>query len=275
MSSAVVPDYPPRTPPGAKDLPYDDGEPMETYRHFNQMSVLIESLRYGWHARRDFFVAGNMFMYFSETQARRNDFRGPDVFVVLDTTSEDRLSWVVWEEDGKTPSVVIELLSESTAAIDRGKKKEIYARQLRVPYYYLFHPITFEFEGFELDAASRSYRPLPPLPNGDLPCPVLGLSLGMRLSTYRNATITWLRWIDAEGKVLATGEEMAEAAVSAAEAEKEKAEAEREKAEAAQREADAAQRQAEAALREAQAEKEKAAALAAELEEYRKRFGPV
>lgn len=259
MSSIPISEALPRIPPGAKDLPYDDGEPMETFRHYNQMSVLIQSLRYGWRERSDFFVGGNMFMYFSETQVRKNDFRGPDVFVVLDTTNEDRLSWVVWAEDGKTPAVVIELLSDSTAAIDRGRKKEIYARQLHVPFYYLFHPLTFEFEGFELDHNDRRYKPLSPLPNGDLPCPVLGLSLGMRESTYLGVTTRWLRWIDDQGAPLPTGEDLARTA--------------QREVEAAQREAEAAQREAESAHREAEAEKEKAAALSAQIEEYRRRFG--
>lgn len=260
MSFAVGTEGAPRIPPGAKDLPYDDGEPMETSRHFNQMALLILSLRYGWKDRRDFFVGGNMFMYFSETQVRKNDFRGPDCFVVLDTTPEDRLSWVVWEEDGKTPAVVIELLSDTTAAIDRGKKKEIYARQLHVPYYYLFHPLTLEFEGFELDMTNRSYRPLAPTENGDLPCPVLGLSLGIREGVFASFRESWLRWIDASGNCLPTGEELAEAAQA--------------KAEAAQIKADAAQREAleERNLREL--EKARADSLAQKLAEFEKRLGP-
>ena len=40
-----------------------------------------------------------MFLYFSKTQAKNNDFRGPDVFVVMNTSRRERKSWVVWEED--------------------------------------------------------------------------------------------------------------------------------------------------------------------------------
>jgi len=34
-----------------------------------------------------------MFVYFSETQAKRNDFRSSDVFVVMDTERRERKSW--------------------------------------------------------------------------------------------------------------------------------------------------------------------------------------
>ncbi|WP_437604602.1 hypothetical protein WMF20_25545 [Sorangium sp. So ce834] len=33
--------------------------------------------------REDVYVSGNVAIYFSELQAKKNDFRGPDVFVVL------------------------------------------------------------------------------------------------------------------------------------------------------------------------------------------------
>ncbi len=83
-----------------------------------------------------------MFVYFSELQAKKNDFRGPDVFVVLDTVRRERKSWVVWGENGRTPDVVIELLSPSTEAVDRGEKMRVYSKLLRVTHYYLFDPMS-------------------------------------------------------------------------------------------------------------------------------------
>src|SRR5262245_34654149 len=103
-------------PPGEDDLPYDDGEPMDSERHLEQLSLLVEQLKLLWKDRDDVYVGGNMAIYFSELQAKKNDFRGPDVFVVLDTVKRERKSWVVWQEGGRTPDVVIELLSASTEA---------------------------------------------------------------------------------------------------------------------------------------------------------------
>jgi hypothetical protein len=109
-----------RALPGQDELPSSDGEPMETGFHDAQGALLKDTLIDAWDARRDFFVGGNMFVYFSERQIRANDFRGPDVFVVLDCERKGRKSWVAWEEGGKLPDVVIEVTSESTAHVDRG-----------------------------------------------------------------------------------------------------------------------------------------------------------
>lgn len=52
--------------------------------------------------------------------------------MVLGTENRPRRSWTVWHEDGKYPNLIVELLSDSTAAIDRGLKKQIYQDIWRV-----------------------------------------------------------------------------------------------------------------------------------------------
>ena len=146
-------------PPRGEDLPWETDEPMDSKQHGDQMFLLVDTLDLAWKDRQDYYAAGNMAIFYSETQAKKNDFKGPDVFVVLGTEKKERESWVVWEEDGKTPDVVVEILSETTAKVDRGEKKRIYASLLKVSYYYLFDPSTAELEGFELDPRSLSFRP--------------------------------------------------------------------------------------------------------------------
>jgi Uma2 family endonuclease len=199
--------YPPEPPPGEDELPCSDGEPMDTERHGKQQVLLTSSLERAWDDRSDFYVGGNMFVYYSELQRKQNDFRGPDVFVVLDTIRRERKSWIVWAENGRMPDVVIELLSPTTEHVDRGEKMRIYAQLLRVSFYYLFDPFTGVLEGYELDHSARAYVGLAPLPNGDFPCPVLGLRLGVRSGRYEGIETEWLRWLDAEGRPLPTDEE--------------------------------------------------------------------
>ena len=215
--------------PGADELPSDDGEPMETARHRQQMTVLIESLEHAWAERDDFYVGGNMFLYFSETQTKKNDFRGPDVFVVLNTSRRERKSWVVWEEGGQAPDVVIELLSESTEQIDRGEKMRVYARALRVAEYFLFDPFSAVLEGYELDSISAAYVRKQPNANGHLTCKRLGLHLGVRPTTLWGVTAPWLRWFDRSAHILPMPSEDAaqQKALANAEAERANAEAER------------------------------------------------
>jgi len=118
-------------PPPQMELPWEDGVPMETQRHKWQLDLLMDGLL-GWlAAREDGYVGGNMFVYYSLAQVRNQDFKGADFFVALG----ERRCWVSWEE-GKTPDVVIELLSEGTAAADKGEKKRIYQGQMHVPEYF-------------------------------------------------------------------------------------------------------------------------------------------
>jgi Uma2 family endonuclease len=202
----------PVAPPGEYELPCDDGEPMESNRHRQQMTLLIQTLKRAWAGRHDYFVGGNMFVYFSELQVKHNDFRGPDVFVVLDTTDRDRRSWVAWGENGKLPDVVIELLSNRTRHIDRGEKMRIYSRLWRTSQYFLYDPFSHELEGYHLDSDSSDYVPIQADERGLLPCRRLGLALGLHEGGFEGVGGTWLRWFTEAGELVATSEEAADAA---------------------------------------------------------------
>lgn len=223
-------------PPSVDQLVCDDGEPMETARHRQQMTVLIESLEHAWAGREDFYVGGNMFLYFSETQTRKNDFRGPDVFVVMNTTRRERRAWVVWEEGGQTPDVVIELLSESTEHVDRGDKMRIYARALRVAEYFLFDPFGAKLEGYTLDSLRAEYVEKAPDAQGRLECQRLGLWLGVVPGVLWGVDAPWLRWLDERGQALPLPSETAKRQAARAEAEAARAEAEAARAERLERE---------------------------------------
>jgi Uma2 family endonuclease len=246
----------PTRPPSSDELVCDDGEPMESARHRQQMTVLIESLELAWQDRDDFYVGGNMFLYFSETQARNNDFRGPDVFVALGTTRRERRAWVVWEEDGQVPDVIIELLSEKTEQVDRGVKMEVYAR-LGVGEYFLFDPFSEVLEGYELDVLRRRYVPKDADEGGRFRCERLGLLLGTQRSVLWAVEAPWLRWFEQCGSLLPMPSE--------------RANAEAERANAASERANAEAERANAEAERANAEAERAKRLAAELAELKRR----
>ncbi len=247
-----------KPPPTVDELVTDDGEPMESNRHRLQMNLLIDSLDLHWAERPDVFVGGNMFLYFSATQAKKNDFRGPDVFVVLDTERRDRKAWVVWEEEGKLPDVIIELLSESTAEQDRGKKKRIYEKVLKIPHYVLFDPFSAELEAYQIDPQLAEYHRVPPGADGRIPVPRLGLELGVWPGEHRGIEASWLRWYDADGRLIPTAEERA-------------AEASERAAEASERAAEASERAAEAERR-SEAERTARERLERELDSLRQRL---
>jgi len=108
-------------PPG--DL-YSDEPPVESELHLRQIILLLKCLEWLWRDRNDFYAAGNLTIYYSPNQLKSEFFRGPDFFVVLDTERKTRKSWVVWEEDGKYPNVIVEIMSPSTAETDKYFKKK-------------------------------------------------------------------------------------------------------------------------------------------------------
>lgn len=206
--STGVLDWEPPMPP--TDLIFDDGEFLETNRHRLAMNVLIRSMLIALADRDDYFAGGNMFIYYSSAQARNRDFRGPDFFVVLGVDgTADRLGWVVWEENGRYPDVIVELMSPSTAQVDMGVKKDIYEQTFRTPDYFvfdLFDPNSLR--GWRLDL-SQGYQPLVPNQQGWLWCQQLGLWLGTWSGMIERVNAIWLRFYDQVGHLVALPEEVA------------------------------------------------------------------
>ena len=84
--------------PDGRKLLSDEPE-MESSLHYMQLLLLVTSLEWVWRDRDDFFIGANLTIYFSRQQLKHRDFRGPDFFLVKNTTGEPRSSWVVWEEE--------------------------------------------------------------------------------------------------------------------------------------------------------------------------------
>jgi Uma2 family endonuclease len=229
----IIPDFP------TIDLPTEDGIPLESAWHRSQINLFIEVVKHRWRERQDFFTGGNMFIYYSLQQARNRDYRGPDFFVVKDIDgSYPRQKWVVWEEDGRYPDVIIELMSPSTAQEDLGSKKELYERTFRTSDYFCYDPDAKKLMGWHL--VDQSYEPLLPDKNGRLWSTQLEAQLGLWEGAYLQEQAVWLRLFDEEGQLIPTEAEAAQQQVEIerqrAEAEYQRAETERQRAETAEAE---------------------------------------
>jgi Uma2 family endonuclease len=214
------------------DLPTEDDEKMESAWHRAAMNLLIEALTHYWRGRTDFYVGGNMFLYFMLEQVAKTQYRGPHFFVVLDVDgTRERKAWYTWAEGGRYPDLIVELLSESTASADLTTKKDLYEQVFRTPDYICYNPASQELVWWTMVA--DQYEPLAPNANGWLWSRQLGLWVGLWTGQYLNLSGVWPRFYDTEGSRVLT---RAEAAELEAETERERAEEERERAQRAEAE---------------------------------------
>ena len=249
-----------------------DEPPLETERHLQQIFLLLACLKWWWRERPnspqrdDFYAAGNLSIYYSPRQKRSEDFRGPDFFVVLGTEYKERKSWVVWEEGGKYPNVIVEMLSETTAKVDRGEKKEIYQDVFRTPEYFWFDPYSMELKGWVLK--NGEYGEIEPNQQGWL--------WSKQLELYVGKVGEKLRFLTATGELVPTPSEAAIAKETEVVAAKQEAYTERQRAQEEHQQAEAERQRAEQQTQWAQEERQRAEAerqraeeIAAELENLR------
>ncbi len=236
---------------------YSDEPPVETELHLRQIIILLNCLEWLWRERNDFYAAGNLTIYYSPRQKKSQDFRGPDFFVVLDTEKKTRKSWVVWEEDGKYPNVIIEILSPNTADVDKGFKKKLYQNTFRTPDYFWFDPYSLELAGFHL--VDGKYQSIPENESGYLWSEQLGLYLGI----YNKQ----LRFFTSSGELVPTPEEVAESERQEKELALQQLALERQEKESAIQEKEVAIHEKESAIHEKELAITQAERLAAKLRE--------
>jgi Uma2 family endonuclease len=243
---------------------------MESDWHVVSITLLDELVRNHLGTPQNYFCGGNMFIYYSVEQAeeieqyveaetikRKPRFKGPDFFLVRDVDgTKPRDSWVVWQEDGRYPDLVVEFISSSTRQKDVERNVGFYAQVFRVPEYFWFDRRSGELVGYRM--VGRDYVRIEPDARGWLWSEVLGAYLGVWRGEYRGRVWSWLRLWDSAGELVLTREER-EARERAA----------REQAEARAEQAEARAEQAEARAAQERAERER---LQAELEQLLERL---
>ncbi|MFM6835307.1 MAG: Uma2 family endonuclease [Dolichospermum sp.] len=137
-------------------------------------------------------------------------------------------------------AVIIELLSNNTAKIDRNLKKALYETRFRTPEYFWFSPETLEFTGLKL--VVNQYQQIIPNEQGLLWSKVLNLYLGV--------TNNQLRYFTATGELVPTPQETATKIQQEALQAKQEAQISQQKALQAKQEAQISQQKALQAERE-------------------------
>lgn len=213
---------PPReTLPTMFDLPYEEiGEPASPDEfHALQAMLLSETFQPTTVAPDQFMTAMDLYLYYDWKNTLW--YKRPDWFAVvgvprLHPQSGFRYSYVTWEE-GVPPLIVVELLSDGTEKEDLGLtvrdadgppvKWDVYERILGIPYYAVFSRDTDELRFFVLK--NGKYIEVKDH-DGRLWIPEAGLFLGLWRGDYKWHDREWLRWCDADGNWIPTGEERAE-----------------------------------------------------------------
>lgn len=233
---------------------------MESPWHRAAIDLLIAVVSWFWRERSDFYVGGNMFLYYFRRPRRKPLVRGPDFFYVKGVERfVKRDKWVYWDE-GKYPHVVVELLSPSTAKVDRTTKKDIY-EALEIDEYLLYDPATRVCEGWRLNI-DKKYETIAPNELGQLWCASMGMWFGNWAGAYRDEQANWPRFYDASGSLI----------LHQAEAEQLRAEAEQKRVDAEKKRADAEKKRADAEKKRANAQKKRADNLERELTLLRERL---
>ena len=240
--------------PDATQLESDEPE-MESSQHYMQLMLLVICLEWLWRNSNDYFIGASLSIYYSRQQLKNREFRGPDFFLVKQTQKRPRKSWVVWEENGQYPNLIIELLSDSTARVDRNLKKKLYQDNFRTPEYFWFDPETLEFMGFRLK--NNQYE--------EIQLNNQGWRWSQELELYLGVDENQLRYFTANGERVPTPQEAAiqeqlvarQAQLQAQQAESQVQQAES-RAQQAQLQAQQAQLQAQQERELAQQERERA-----------------
>jgi Uma2 family endonuclease len=212
----------------AVDLPFElvveDGIPMDHFLDSVQLSLFrsVIGQLMDERGRNDYCIGGNNFVYYSPEQAwdvyeGRPYYRGPDLFFVDHVPQRPRKAWVSWEEGGRLPDLIVELLSPSTETVDRGVKMDLHARVFGTSEYYLYDFDTAVLESYRL--SGTAYRPVRPDRNGRFRSDVLGLDLGIWQGVVDNWDASWIRPFFPDGRLAPTRAEAERRRADEAEAE--------------------------------------------------------
>lgn len=205
--------------PDASQLITEDDTPVDNFASEKQQRLLTSSLFSSLKERQPFIAAANVGIYYTDHQPPIV----PDVFVSFgvqvakDWWEKQNRCYLLWKF-GKPPEIAIELVSNKIGK-ELTDKLTIY-EHMRVSYYAVYDPKqrlseqtlrVFELRGMQYGELSQPW--------------MQHVNLGLTLweGDFEGSQNQWLRWQDANGDLLLTGDEQAEQ-------ERERAEQERDRA---------------------------------------------
>jgi Uma2 family endonuclease len=205
-------------------LPESDGTFVKNFQEHPQSLLLTSSIcpvLDALHPDGRYAIGQDCGIYWRWTDPPERGAEAPDWFYVPNVSpllnGERRRSYVMWKEI-IAPLIAIEFVSgdgseerdtTSPFAGDEAKagKYWVYEQAIRVPFYAIYEVDKASVEVYEL--LTNHYEKCVPNERGRYAIPPLGVELGIWQGEYMNQQLPWLRWWDATGRLLPTGEERA------------------------------------------------------------------
>jgi Uma2 family endonuclease len=218
----------------------EDDKPVDNLFSEKQQRLLVEPLYSSWNPGTPFLAAANVGIFSSPDQPPIV----PDMFLSLDVQADEDLwkkqnrSYYVWKFD-KPPEVVVEIVSNRQGE-ESEKKFRRYAR-IGVWYYLIFDPQQLiQEELLQVYQLSLGRYVLKP----DHQLDQVGLRGMLWDGVFEGLHERWLRWGNADGILIPTGEEGRTQERQQTEQERQRAEQERQRAEQERQRAEQAEAQA-------------------------------
>ncbi|MCL1469761.1 Uma2 family endonuclease [Argonema antarcticum] len=192
--------------PSSEELPSSDETPVDNELQDLVPHLLKAILSIIWQERTDWFFGVDMGIY-HERNVNPPAPIIPDGFLSLGVERfrtrakgrTGRLSYVLWEENGILPVLVLEVISQ-TYGEEYGQKKIDYA-ELRILYYVIYDADRYQTRrGEPLEVYRLVDGVYIQQPGEPVWIPEIGLAIGREMGTYLGWTREWLFWYDEEGR---------------------------------------------------------------------------
>ncbi|WP_445635652.1 Putative restriction endonuclease domain-containing protein [Nostoc sp. DSM 114161] len=194
--------------PSSAELQDSDDTPVD-----NELQILIPNLLLAilasiWQNRDDWFFGINMGIYYTPLKPAIV----PDGFLSLGVErfvgENGRSSYVFWEEDGISPILALEVISQTYNG-EYEQKKIDYA-ELGILYYVVYAPTRLRRKRQRLEVYRLVEGKYILQAEDKIWMPEVGLGIGREQGTYQGRTREWLFWYDENGNRYQTPEEQLE-----------------------------------------------------------------
>ncbi len=221
-----------------EDLVTEDDTPVDSILSEKQQRLLTEPLYGAWAGPETTTLGQCRFMALANVglfYALRQPPLVPDMMLALDVpgvgpdlSQKANRSYFIWVQDGKPPTVVVEVVSNREGGEDGDKLRKY--EMIGVPYYVIFDPWRLLSERMlrihQFAGTGKGYIEQI---GGVLDAVGLGLTLWQ--GEYEDMEALWLRWTDREGRLIPTSAEWARREQQRATEAEQHAEQERQRAE--------------------------------------------